>query len=283
MSRPQIVTTIADARRLINDAASSGQQVGFVPTMGALHEGHLSLVDASHRECDFHVASIFVNPTQFGAGEDLERYPRTFDEDIAQLARHDVDVVFAPQTVEMYPPGCSTFVEPPDVAHSLEGQFRPSHFRGVATVVLKLFHAIPADKAFFGEKDFQQCLVIRHMVGDLNLPIEIVACPIVRESDGLALSSRNRYLSDDERARALSISAALLLVQKAFDDGGRQASELERLMIEQLSSNVDSIDYAVVVDANTLMPFQSAVCKPAVALIAAHVGSTRLIDNRRLC
>ncbi len=281
MTAPQIATTIAEAHEAVQLARQSGKRVGFVPTMGALHEGHLSLVDASQECCDYHAVSIFVNPTQFGEGEDLNRYPRTFDADLAKLTDRGVDLVFAPTLDQMYPAGYSTFVEPPAVATRLEGTSRPVHFRGVATVVLKLFNAVPADLAFFGEKDFQQCLVIQHMVRDLNLRTEIVPCPIIREPDGLAMSSRNRYLSEADRSRALSLSVALNAATSEFERGNRDAAAIESNMLASLQA--DAVDYAVVVNADTLSPFvEHVIDAPAVALIAAHVGSTRLIDNRRL-
>ncbi|MCA9212386.1 MAG: pantoate--beta-alanine ligase [Planctomycetales bacterium] len=282
MSSPKIISSIAEVQQAVRTAHASGKRIGFVPTMGALHEGHLSLVDASKAQCDFHIVSIFVNPTQFGEGEDLDRYPRTFDADVAGLADRDVDIVFAPTTEQMYPAGFSTFVEPPKVASSLEGEHRPVHFRGVATVVLKLFHAVPADIAFFGEKDFQQCLVIQHMVRDLNMSIAVQPCPIVRETDGLAMSSRNRYLSPADRVRALALSQTLDFVAGEFSSGNRNVSELETLMRTRLFDDVDSLDYAVVVNAETLEPFTDKINSAAVALIAASVGNTRLIDNRRL-
>ena len=273
---------MAEAQAAVWRARNAGKRIGFVPTMGALHQGHLSLVDASRKQCDFHAASIFVNPTQFGENEDLDRYPRTFDSDVTKLAGCDIDLIFAPPNAQMYPAGYSTFVDPPSVANCLEGKHRPTHFRGVATVVLKLFHAVPADVAFFGEKDFQQCLVIQQMVRDLNIELEVVPCPIVREPDGIAMSSRNRYLSETERSRALSISRSLVSAQAAFDSGNRDAQSLENAILEQINDPVDSIDYAVVRNAHTLEPFSNTIDGSAVALIAAHVGSTRLIDNRRL-
>ena len=281
MKTPQIATTIADAQAAVQHARQSGKRIGFVPTMGALHEGHMSLVHASQESCDYNAVSIFVNPTQFGEGEDLNRYPRTFDADLGKLTDRGVDLVFAPTSGQMYPSGYSTFVEPPEVASRLEGACRPVHFRGVATVVLKLFNAVPADLAFFGEKDFQQCLVIQHMVRDLNLRTKVVPCPIIRESDGLAMSSRNRYLSADDRSRALSLAKALEAATNEFERGNRDAAAIETRMLDCLQAN--SVDYAVVVNADTLDPFaEHIIDAPAVALIAAHVGATRLIDNRRL-
>src|SRR6056297_732753 len=197
----KLLKTASDAHRFVSEMRREGQSVGLVPTMGALHEGHLSLVRAGRGRCDATVATIFVNPTQFAAGEDLDKYPRTLDADLAALEAAGCRGVFVPEVAEMYPPGCTTSVDPAEIARPLEGAFRPTHFRGVATIVLKLFHILPASHAFFGQKDLQQLRVIESMVRDLNVAIEIVGCPIVRESDGLAMSSRNRYLDDGQRRR----------------------------------------------------------------------------------
>lgn len=250
--------------------------------MGALHEGHLSLVAASNRECDFTVVTIFVNPTQFAPHEDFAKYPRTLEADLEKLAAFKVDAVFAPSNEEMYPPGFSTYVEPPAAASPWEGECRPGHFRGVATVVLKLFHAVPADVAYFGHKDYQQSVVIRRMVEDLNLPIEIRVLPTVREPDGLAMSSRNVYLSPQERQRALALSRSLQLAEQSTTQGERSAKTLRERMLETLhSGGVTDIDYVAIVDPETLAPVDE-LTGPAVALIAARVGTTRLIDNCRL-
>ena len=198
-----------EARQVVISAKRSGQKVGLVPTMGALHQGHLSLAHAAKSECDFTVATIFVNPTQFGPGEDFEKYPRDLDRDISNLEEAGVDMVFAPEADEIYPPGHSTYVQPPKVAEPLEGQFRPEHFRGVCTIVLKLFQIIPANVSYFGQKDYRQTRVIEDMVRDLSIPIAVRVCATVREVDGLALSSRNAYLSDSQREIALSLSRAL--------------------------------------------------------------------------
>lgn len=259
-----------------------GLLVGLVPTMGALHAGHLSLVQIARRRADRVAASIFVNPTQFGPREDFSRYPRSLDDDLAALSEEGCDLVFVPSAADMYPPGFSTYVEPPAVAAPLEGVCRPGHFRGVATIVLKLFHLLPADFACFGQKDYQQLQVIRRMTQDLALPIEIVAGPTIREPDGLAMSSRNRYLSPAERQRALSISRALAQAAESVAAGERDASRLSQRMRATLqAAGIDRIDYATIADAESLAELQS-VDRPAVALIAAHVGTTRLIDNRLL-
>lgn len=254
--------------------------IGFVPTMGALHEGHLSLVRQAKSQCDVCVVSIFVNPTQFSANEDLSRYPRPLEDDLEMISRVGADAVFLPTDAIIYPPGFGSYVLPPPVAIPLEGLSRPEHFRGVTTVVLKLLQIIPADAAFFGQKDYQQLRVIQDMTRDLNVPSEIVACAIVRDADGLALSSRNRYLSNDQRVNALSLSHALNRATKMIAAGERGVAVIEEAMMDSLSV-CDVVDYAVVVDAKTLQPM-TALEKPAVALIAARVGNTRLIDNRIL-
>jgi pantoate--beta-alanine ligase len=245
--------------------------------MGALHEGHLSLVRRAKSQCDVCVTTIFVNPTQFAANEDLSKYPRPLDRDLEMLAASGVDAVFLPTDALMYPQGFSTYILPPAVGLTLEGQSRPEHFRGVTTVVMKLFQIIPGDAAFFGRKDFQQLRVIEHMVRDLNVPIEIVPCEIVRETDGLAMSSRNRYLDDEQRVRALSLSRALKAAQNLVRAGETQAERIEAAMMSELRQ-CDRVDYAVVVDAETLQRFVT-MSDRAVALIAARVGETRLIDN----
>jgi pantoate--beta-alanine ligase len=284
------LTTPQSARQFVLDARTSGQSVGIVPTMGALHEGHLSLVRMSRASCDQTVATIFVNPPQFAEGEDLDKYPRTFDRDRQLLAAEGVAAVFVPTTDALYPAGFSTFIEPPTVAQSLEGTHRPQHFRGVATIVLKLFHALPATHAFFGRKDYQQLKVIEAMTRDLDVGIEIVAGDTVREPDGLAMSSRNRYLDSAHRRRALRISQSLDQVTGLVESGQRDVDALTLAMRTHLlgapstsatSDGVDHIDYAVIVDAENLSPI-SQLDRQAVALIAVRVGSTRLIDNRIL-
>lgn len=280
--RPQVVTTAEDATRMVREARAAGRRVGLVPTMGALHEGHLSLARAARAACDLVVVTVFVNPTQFGPNEDYSRYPRTLDADLDLLSREGVDLVFTPVPDVMYPAGFSTYVEPPAVAGPLEGAFRPGHFRGVATVVLKLFLILPADVAYFGAKDWQQTLVIRRMTTDLNVPIQIEVCPTIREADGLAMSSRNRYLSSDERRRALALSGGLAAAAARFERGERRTETLEQAIREQLSSAlVTDVDYAAVVDPETLER-RDRTGERSIALIAARVGATRLIDNRLL-
>jgi pantoate--beta-alanine ligase len=248
--------------------------------MGALHAGHLSLVKESQRRAERTAVSIFVNPTQFGQGEDFARYPRTLETDLALLTELNVDAVVAPSVDDIYPTGSAAFVEPGPIAARWEGAFRPGHFRGVATVVLKFFALLQPDVAVFGEKDYQQLLVIRHMARDLLLPLEIVACPTQRESDGLAMSSRNRYLSPDERVRAASIFAALSATAESVRAGERDGHMLRAKMHSKLKAAGLAIDYATLADAETLTEL-ATVDRPAVGLIAARAGQTRLIDNLR--
>jgi pantoate--beta-alanine ligase len=247
--------------------------------MGALHEGHLSLVDAARAECDLAVVTIFVNPTQFGPGEDLRRYPRDMDRDLALLAARGCDVVFAPSEAAMYAPGHATFVDVGAIGQVLEGEFRPTHFRGVATVVLKLFQMAPGTRAFFGRKDYQQTLVVRQMVADLNVPIEVRVCPTVREADGLAMSSRNAYLSPDERRRALALSRSLRLAERLVDDGERDTGVIYAAMREEIdrAGGVDAQYIAFVADG-TVTPV-TTIDGPTTIAIAAKVGKTRLMDN----
>lgn len=276
ISEPAKLFNALDHRR------RDGKSIGVVPTMGALHEGHISLVRRAKAECDLCVATIFVNPSQFGPSEDFQRYPRTLDADLEMLRSAGCDFVFTPSIETIYPKGYSTFIEPPEVANRLEGSFRPGHFRGVATIVLKLFMLIPAHVAYFGRKDYQQVAVISAMVRDLAVPIRIEACETIREQDGLAMSSRNRYLSKSDRQRALGLSRALDRAQSMLDSGCVRVSQLEDAMRQVLlAAPVDSIDYAVIVDTESLMPIES-VAVQAVALIAARVGTTRLIDNQTL-
>ncbi len=275
---PHVITTVTELQHVVCSARGERQRIGLVPTMGALHEGHLSLVDAARRECSFNVATIFVNPTQFGPDEDYLRYPRTWEQDLAQLAARGVDVVFAPQRAEMYRPDNATTVAVEGVTARWEGAVRPGHFAGVATIVLKLFHAASPDVAYFGQKDYQQTAVVRRMVADLDLPIEIRVCPIVRDAGGLALSSRNVYLSTDERSRALSLSQSLRGADELFRRGERSAGVVEAAMKAILSATGVDIDYAAIVDPDTLEPI-SQLEAGSVALVAARVGATRLIDN----
>jgi pantoate--beta-alanine ligase len=280
--RPQLVTTVAELRAVLDRVRRGGQRIGLVPTMGALHEGHLSLVQAAKAEGLFTVVSIYVNPTQFGPQEDLERYPRTLPADMEALARGGTELVFAPTNVEMYPAGFDTWVEVGAVSRPLEGQCRPGHFRGVATVVLKLLNLVQPDVACFGQKDYQQALVIRRMVADLNVRVEIRVCPTVREPDGLALSSRNRYLSPEERSRALVLWRSLNLAAEAIAHGQRDAAAIVaemRALITAVPGTV--IDYVALVDPETLEPV-ARITGTTLAVLAVRVGATRLIDNRLL-
>ncbi len=275
---PAVVTTVQDARDWTRAAQRAGRTVGVVPTMGALHAGHLSLVEAAKAECDLAVTTIFVNPTQFAPGEDFERYPRNLQADLELLASVGTDLVFAPAVADMYPPGHSTFVEVEGVSRPLEGAHRPTHFRGVATIVLKLFQALPADRAYFGQKDFQQTLVIKRMTADLDLPIEIRVCPIVREPDGLAMSSRNRYLAADERRRALVLSQSLAEAQQLVAAGERDAAAILAKLRPMFAAENVPLDYLVLADPDTLAN-KPRIDGPTVLAIAARVGTTRLIDN----
>lgn len=255
------------------------RSAGFVPTMGALHAGHRSLVQAARQRCAVVVASIFVNPTQFGPNEDFSRYPRTLEQDGQMLEDERVDVVFTPTADAMYPLGASTFVDVEGVSERLDGASRPGHFRGVATVVAKLFHIVQPDFAFFGQKDAAQVAVLRKMVRDLDFPVEMVICPTVREPDGLAMSSRNRYLSAAERRQALSLSRALQAAQAQADHGEHRASALLQTMRATLQEEpAVRMDYLAAVDPDTLLPVEN-VAAGALLAVAAYVGSTRLIDN----
>jgi pantoate--beta-alanine ligase len=248
--------------------------------MGALHEGHLSLVEASRSECDLTIATIFVNPTQFAPDEDFNKYPRELDRDLTLLGGRGCDVVFTPSVEEMYPPGNATSIDVGPVGRVLEGEFRPTHFTGVATVVMKLFQLAPADRAYFGRKDYQQTLVIGQMVADLNVPIELRICPIIREPDGLAMSSRNAYLSPDERTRALSLSRALCRAEELALGGESSVTLIDRAMREVIeqADGVDVQSIAFVADG-TVTPVRE-ITGPTTVAIAAYVGKTRLIDNR---
>jgi pantoate--beta-alanine ligase len=270
---------IPDVRDAVRRAKARGQTIGFVPTMGALHAGHLSLIEASRRECDATAVSIFVNPTQFGPQEDFQRYPRPREADLRLCERAGADLVFYPAAEEMYPPGATTFVEVRGLSDVWEGAIRPGHFRGVATVVMKLLHIVPCDRAYFGQKDYQQQLILRRMVQDLNLPVEIVTCPIVRDADGLALSSRNAYLSPSERQAGLSLPQALRDVEEAFAQGERHPRRLQARLRDRITRTPGIVlDYAVVADPETLAELESPLPR-MVALVAGRVGATRLIDN----
>jgi len=257
----------------------AGKRLGFVPTMGALHEGHLSLVRAARASCDGVAASIFVNPTQFGPNEDLAHYPRSFERDRELLEREGVELLFAPSVEEMYPAGAVTWVTVEGLSDKLDGRSRPGHFRGVTTVVAKFFHVVEPDAAFFGQKDAAQAAIIRRMVRDLNLPVEIVVCPIVREPDGLAMSSRNAYLNPEQRKRALVLHRSLMRVQRLADAGERLAAKLMAAGREEFAAeSFVRLDYFEIVDPDTLDRVED-ISGGALAAAAAFVGNTRLIDN----
>lgn len=278
-STPQLVTSPETLRSELDAVRRAGRRIGLVPTMGALHEGHLSLVRAARAECDFTVVSIFVNPSQFGPNEDFAKYPRTLENDVALLAGCGADLVFAPSSDAVYRPGHDTWVEVGTAAKPLEGVCRPGHFRGVATIVLKLFNMVQPDAAYFGQKDYQQALVIRRMTSDLDLPVTVRVCPIVREADGLAMSSRNRYLSPAARQRALALSRSL---QRAIDlaaNGERSAQVIAAEMRHVINTVHDvRIDYIAVVDPDTLEPLET-IAGRALAALAVKIEDTRLIDN----
>ena len=277
------VERIADVRRLVKDARSRGKRVGFVPTMGFLHDGHLALVDEARKRAEFVVMSIFVNPLQFAPTEDLARYPRDPEGDAAKAAARGVDLLFTPAVTEMYRAGDARAGDVLVTAQRLdqrwEGAVRPGHFAGVLTVVAKLFNIVQPDVAVFGQKDFQQAALVRALVRDLDVPAEVIVAPTVREGDGLAMSSRNSYLSSDDRARALRLSRALRAVQDAFAEGERDGAALEAVGRAVLAEDAELVvDYLAVVDAESLEPAPLPKATD-VAILAVRVGSTRLIDN----
>jgi pantoate--beta-alanine ligase len=275
----KICKTIEEMRSASSATRREGKRFGFVPTMGALHEGHLSLVRAAKVKSDVVAISIFINPLQFAPTEDLAKYPRSFERDRELLEKEAVDILFAPQTEEMYAKGAVTYVTVEGLSEKLCGSSRPGHFRGVTTVVAKLFHIVEPDLAFFGQKDAAQATIIRRMVRDLNLPVEIVVCPIVREPDGLAMSSRNAYLSPQERETALVLNRSLTETKNRFDQGERNAIALiavgKQIVAQEPAAR---LDYFEILDPGTLDPIQ-ALTSPALVAVAAFVGNTRLIDN----
>ena len=274
LHQPSELRSLCDAYR------ARGHRVGLVPTMGALHEGHLSLVQAVREAgADKVVATIFVNALQFAAGEDLDRYPRTLQADLELLSARGVDLAFAPDSAAMYPAGFQTHVEVQHVTQPWEGAFRPTHFRGVTTVVAKLFNMVGPCVAAFGRKDYQQWRTLCTMARDLNMPIEILGCPIIREADGLAMSSRNRYLSAEDHKRALSLYRGLSAAQERYGAGERDANALQQAVRTIVEKNCDRVDYVAAADAVTLEPIKGTCTSAVVILIAAHLGHTRLIDN----
>jgi pantoate--beta-alanine ligase len=266
-------------RAASRQARQSGKRLGFVPTMGALHEGHLSLVRAAHRATDVVVASIFVNPTQFGPNEDLAKYPRSFERDCELLEKEGVEWLFAPSVQEMYPSGAVTWVLVEELSNKLDGRSRPGHFRGVSTVVSKLFHIVQPNIAFFGQKDAAQAAIIRRMVLDLNLPVEVAVCPIVREPDGLAMSSRNAYLDSQQRQKALVLHRSLMRVQELLERGEISAHILASEGRNEFNADPSvRLDYFEIVNPDTLDPIED-ISNGALIAVAAYIGSTRLIDN----
>jgi pantoate--beta-alanine ligase len=275
----KILTTVDEMRAACRAETRAGKGLGFVPTMGALHEGHLSLVQAARANCDVVAASIFVNPTQFGPNEDLAKYPRTFEWDQGLLENEGVKLLFAPAVEEMYPANAVTWVTVDELSGRLDGRSRPGHFRGVTTVVAKLFHVVEPNAAFFGQKDAAQVAIIRRMVRDLKMPVEIVVCPIVREADGLAMSSRNAYLDVQQRKQALVLHRTLVRARQMADAGERKPSVLIEAALREFAAEPSvRLDYFEIVNAETLDPVEE-VSRGALAVVAAFVGTTRLIDN----
>ena len=275
----QIIKTVEELRPIIQEWRSQGLSVGLVPTMGYLHAGHKSLIVKAVSENDRVVVSDFVNPTQFGANEDLSTYPRDLERDAAVCQEAGASLVFHPEPEEMYAPDSCTFVDMDSLTKGLCGKSRPTHFRGVCTVVCKLFHIVTPDRAYFGQKDAQQLAVIRRMVRDLNFGISIVGCPIVREADGLAMSSRNAYLGEEERKAALILHSSLALGEKMLEDGERDARKVREAILGRLNTEpLARVDYVELVDAESLEPVEKAE-KPILAAIAVYIGQTRLIDN----
>ena len=275
----ETIRTVAWMKEKAREARQDQRIIGLVPTMGALHAGHMALVERAKKECAPVFASIFLNPKQFGPREDLSRYPRPLEADLEKLTDAKVDGLFLPEATEIYPHGFSTYVNVEGLSERLEGKSRPGHFRGVATVVLKLFEMVLPHNAYFGRKDAQQARIIQQMVRDLNLDVEIVVCPIVRESDGLAMSSRNAYLTHEERKAATVLHRALRAAAGEIHAGVRDSLQLQRTLHKVLEAEPHArVDYAEVVDAESFAPVVR-LSKPAFALLAVYIGHTRLIDN----
>jgi len=275
----KVYKNIDEIKAYLRKQQKDGKTIGFVPTMGYLHKGHLSLIEKAAGENDIVVVSVFVNPTQFGAGEDFERYPRDLERDIALAAEAGADVLFAPEAEEMYPAGYQTYVEVEEITKHLCGKSRPGHFRGVATVVTKLFNIVGPERAYFGQKDAQQAIVIKRMVKDLNMDVSIVVCPIIREKDGLAMSSRNVYLNQEERKQALVLWQSLNHCKTLIEKGERNAAKLKDEIENMIRGKpLARIDYVSIVDAETLEEVDILKSKTLVAL-AVKFGKTRLIDN----
>ncbi len=280
---PVLVKTISEMKKISKDLRRVGNSIGFVPTMGFLHEGHISLIKCSKTENDITVVSIFVNPKQFAPHEDLDKYPRDLERDLNICKEYGVDYVFFPSFEEMYPDNFQTYVVVESLTRGLCGAFREGHFKGVTTVVSKLFNIIQPDKAYFGKKDYQQFKVIERMVRDLNMDVNIIGCPLIREKDGLALSSRNKYLTEEERESALSLSKALFLAKELFEKGETNTKVLKEKMVNLILRypKVKEIQYIEIVDSETLKPKEKAEKGDVIAL-AVYVGNTRLIDNIQL-
>lgn len=275
----EIIRTIAWMKEYARGARGEGRIIGLVPTMGALHEGHTALVKRARQECSRVIASVFVNPKQFGPKEDYKKYPRDLEKDAEKLAAVGVDALFAPETTDVYPEGFRTYVNVEGISERLEGRSRPGHFRGVSTVVLKLFEIVQPHFAYFGRKDAQQVRIISEMTRDLNLDAEIVVCPVVREADGLALSSRNGYLSAEERKAATALHRALVAARNELSAGLRDAMHLQTVMRRILEEEMlATVDYAEIVSADRFEPVVRVV-RPSYVLLAVFIGKTRLIDN----
>lgn len=275
----EILTKIEQVRAKVQEWKRAGNSVGFVPTMGYLHEGHKSLIDAARKENDRVVVSIFVNPMQFGPNEDLASYPRDLDKDAALCKAAGVDLIFHPEPEEMYAPGFCSYVDMDGLTAELCGKSRPVHFRGVQTVVLKLFHIVTPDRAYFGQKDAQQLAVVKRMVRDLNVGTKIIGCPIVREADGLAKSSRNTYLNEEERKAALVLSRSLNIGRALIESGEKDAAAVKQAVTQEIEKEpMARIDYVDVVDFETITPVNT-ICGSVLVAIAVFIGRTRLIDN----
>ena len=273
-----ICRTVEEMRDVVDAWRAQGLKIGLVPTMGYLHDGHISLVKIARQNADKVVLSLFVNPTQFGPTEDLDKYPRDFERDRQACEENGVDAMFVPTPAVMYSPDFSTWVREESLSQVMCGVTRPIHFRGVCTVCLKLFNIARADVAVFGRKDAQQALIIQRMVRDLNVPIQIITAPLVREKDGLAMSSRNRYLSEEEHARALSLSRGIFAAKQAYDAGERNAATLIKLVEDSVNASNGKIDYVVLMSQESLRPLET-VDRPALLAAAVYFGTTRLIDN----
>ena len=275
----KLVKTIKEVREIVKEWKMLGLKVGFVPTMGYLHEGHASLIDASVRDCDKTVVSIFVNPMQFAPNEDLANYPRDIEHDSIICDSHGADLIFNPEPDEMYDEGFSSYVDMSVLTEDLCGISRPIHFRGVCTVVSKLFNIVTPDNAYFGEKDAQQLAIIKHMVHDLNMDINVIGCPIVREDDGLAKSSRNTYLSHEERKAALILSKTIFMGKEMIENGERDVEKILDAMKKNIETEpLAKIDYVKIVDSMTIKPVDK-IEKPILCAMAVYIGKTRLIDN----